>query len=224
MKKSFILLLFFIPLISIGQNTNRDFEQKGKLFVKIYGGISPLLSDEFSLFSIPNRLDIKLDYSHDVGYNLGFSLGYFFTNNIALQAGFEKRRNRLFVPFDFFSPPNSPDLSTMLTTNSVYLNGLYYLQDKKKLRPYLGLGLSLLQDINYNIFEYDFSGTSVLGFKGIIGMDYHISSNIAFNLELNYNAFNEIEVEEGIGTEIKLRYNPLTVNLGIIYSFKLSSK
>jgi outer membrane protein W len=161
------------------------------------------------------------EYTYDVGYNAGISVGYFVADNIAIQAGFENKSNRLFVPLNFGAQSNISDRSTKLTTNTIFFNGIYYLPVESKLRPYFGIGGALLQDITYNIFETDFTGSGEIGFRGLIGLDYTITEKLALNLEVNYNSFNEVEVQDGTNTIINLGYNPLTLNFGLIYAIKL---
>lgn len=219
MKIALLFILLNIPLLSHAQVTNDDSNQNGKLFIKAYGGISPLLSDGFSL-TIPFQMEFPSEYNHDPGYNAGISVGYLIKENIGIQAGFENKSNRLFVARNF-GAQNFSDISTIVTTNTIFINGIYYLKLESKLKPYFGIGGSLLQDINYDIFETDFSGSEEIGFRGLIGVDYNISEKFAINFELNFNVYGEIEVQDNSSTVINLEYNPLTLNLGLIYAIKL---
>lgn len=220
-KKVILLILTLASTVSFSQdkNTNNS-SQSNKLFIKAYGGISPLLSDDFKI-TTPSQTSFIREYEYDVGYNIGISAGYFVLENIAIQIGFENKTNRLFMRTLSFNSSFSFDFSSKVNSNMIYFNGLYYFKNTKHLKPYFGLGGSILQDITHEIISADFMNSGNIGIRGIFGVDYSINKSLLLNFEVSYNYFGEIDLEDGIGTVINLEYNPLTLNLGLIYAFNL---
>lgn len=125
-------ILLFASNVCFAQDTtlSEDFHQRAKLFVKVYGGITPILSEEINI-TTPNQALRFPNYEHDVGYNAGVSLGYFVSKKLVLQVSFEKKENRLFIS----TSPNDLSLfSTKLNTNTIFCEcpSLFHKQRKTK--------------------------------------------------------------------------------------------
>lgn len=220
MKIKFSLLLLSLSMSVLSQNENTNPGRAGNLSIKVYGGISPLFSDKVEV-RIPS-LFTNFDYEDDPGYNVGVNIGYFLTNNIALQVGFEKKENRIFLT-NYPGPQGfSSRLSTKLNSNILYISSNYHFMTERKFDPYFGVGAALIQDANYEFLDSDVNGSGEIGLRGVVGVNYNFNSKFALNFEINYTAFNDIEVEDRAMTIFEIEYNPLTLNLGIIYTLDLS--
>jgi len=215
MKRFILLLLIILPSIVFSQNLD-SIPSENRLFFKVYGGISSLLSDKIEI-TTPSR-NYTTNYDYEPGFNVGFSIGYFVFEKFVIQTGFENRSDRLLL--SLLSSNTSAgefELRTRLKTNTAYINMVYYFKDGDKLKSYAGLGGAILQDVSYEFYGEDFSNSGQFGFRFLIGADYKIQENWALNFEANYNSFETINLSRTNGTLFNLEYTPLTLNLGIIY-------
>ncbi len=220
MKFRFSFLFILLSMSVLSQNINIQTVRARGLSIKVYGGISPLLSDKVEV-RIPS-LFTNFNYEDDPGYNAGVNVGYFLTNNIALQVGFEKKENRIFLT-NYPGPQGfSSRLSTKLNSNILYISSNYHFISQSNFDPYFGVGAALIQDANYEFVISDFNGSGEIGLRGLVGVNYNFNSKFALNFEMNYTAFNDIEVEDREATPIfDIEYNPLTFNLGFVYTLNL---
>ena len=207
--------------MSVLSQTNTQRGRAGNLGIKVYGGISPLLSDKVKV-TTPSPTFFNFEYKDDPGYNAGLNIGYFFTNNIALQIGFEKKENRIFLtnypgPLGF-----SSRLSTKFNSNILYISSNYHFMSESNFDPYIGIGGAFLQDANYDFLGADAKGSGEIGLRGLIGVNYNFNSKFALNFEMNYTTFNDIELKDRAMTIFEIEYNPLTLNLGFVYNLYLS--
>lgn len=223
MKIKFSLVLALFTMSVLSQNETPKDGRSNQLSVKIYGGISPLLSDE-AMVTTPSPVFFDFKYDNDPGYNVGINIGYFLTNNIALQVGFERKENRIFLT-NFPGPFGSLNrLKTNLNSNILFISSNYYFLSESNFYPYIGIGGALLQDANYDFLGAEANGSGEIGLRGLVGINYHLNSKFALNFEMNYTVFNDIELEDRTMTDFQIEYNPLTLNLGIVYTFDLSKE
>jgi len=220
-KLSILLVLSTMRVFSQTENTVDG--RIGNLDIKIYGGISPLLSSEVKA-TTPFQTFFNFDYEDDPGYNLGINVGFFLTNKIALHVGFERKDNRIFLT-NFPGPTGFPIRSkTSLNSNTVYLSSNYYFFLERNFDPYIGIGGALLQQSNYDFIGADYEGSGEIGLRGVLGFNYNFNSRWALNFELNYTAFSDIGLEDSSMTIFEVEYNPLTINLGLIYTLNFSKE
>lgn len=217
-------LLLTLAICFFLNNSNAQMENDASkelpdLFIKVYGGISPLLSEDYELRSPVQNFDFT--YDHDVGYNAGLSVGYFLTDNIAVQTGFETSENRVFIKyFGSFSGQLS-QLSTKLKTNTFYLNGMYVFNRNNTFNPYVGVGASYINSATYEFFGEEFDDSGFFGFRLTAGFDYKLHDKWAINFEINNSFMGEIDFNEDRFTQFTFEFMPLTINAGVVYSITL---
>jgi len=92
------------------------------------------------------------------------------------------------------------------------------------LKPYVGLGLSYIQEIDFDFGvgkNASFSTAGDIGFQGIAGLDFQFADRWALNWEAKYVSFNKLDLmNESNNDELKnLKYNPFIFNIGIKFRF-----
>lgn len=107
-------------------------------------------------------------------------------------------------------------------SNIFFLNGLYQLSDVYGLKPYLGLGIGWIQEIDVDLeqddIELSYSGDGEYGWQIFLGLEKPLTSRIDASAELRYAVFDDISLsgEEGaIGRFNSLDYNHVTLQLGL---------
>ncbi|HEV8515896.1 MAG TPA: hypothetical protein VGQ59_21590 [Cyclobacteriaceae bacterium] len=107
-----------------------------------------------------------------------------------------------------------------LLTNSYGCNGQYYFLTKNKIRPFIGLGLSLYSIANNGLVNdggephYE---RNKMGFYPRLGFDYgHLSIVLDYNLMTPFKAENEDILNPGSTTVSYLNGNYLAIKIGIV--------
>lgn len=220
MKIKLSIILLLLSISSFSQNETTIDGRSNQLTIKIYGGISPLLSDEL-MVRTSSMAFFNFKYEDDPGYNVGINVGYCLTNNIALHVGFERKENRIIENL-----PGNSLLRTKshLNSNTLYMTSNYYFLPESNLDPYIGLGGAVLQHSKYENVDLpgiEYNGSGDIGLRGLIGVNYNFSSRFALNFETNFTAFGDIDLNYNDRSDYEIEYNPLTINLGIVYRFNL---
>ncbi len=111
--------------------------------------------------------------------------------------------------------------SVAISANALFDFNLF---GSEKAKTYAGLGLSWLQEVDVD-FERDgversFSGDEI-GVTAMAGVNYRLSQDWDFNLELRYLNIGETEMEgeENAVGAVTADYNPISVMLGLGWRF-----
>ena len=91
---------------------------------------------------------------------------------------------------------------------------------------YVGAGLGWLQEIDIDLEgngpEQSYSGDGDIGVQLFLGADYALSDAWALQGEVRYARFSDIDLDgeaRAEGSLTGLDYEPLTLQLGIVYRF-----
>ena len=164
-----------------------------------------------------NRAEIDIDN----GFAAGLGIGYQLNQRWAAELGWEYRSNDAETLLDngqAFADGN-------YASNIFYLNGIYSLAPKGKWQPYVGLGLTWVQEIDVDVeqgaTERSFSDGGYTGYQLFTGVNRSISNNLLLQGEVRYGAITGIDLDEesGDGRLIGLDYKPLTLQVGLKYDF-----
>ncbi len=195
------------------QNKN---DQSSKFYIKPYGGFIGI--QDMNLQLVDNGQATAVNVENGFGYTAGISFGYNFTNDFSTEIGWEYKSNDISLTIDNMASNGD------YASNFIYANGIYTFFTPSKLKPYLGLGLSYIQEIDLDFgtgTNTSFSQSANIGFQGLAGLDFIVAKKWAINLETKYVSFGDFDMEnEANGDTLQgLRYNPFIVNIGLKYRF-----
>lgn len=155
------------------------------------------------------------------GFNAGLGLGYTYNDHIAIELAWEYRSNDAKTTINdsaTFSGGN-------YASNIFFLNGFYYLPQYRKFQPYIGGGLSWIQEVDIDLerngIEQSYSGDGDIGYQVFIGTNYQLIKNLAWQLELRYGELDNIALvgENSPGEIYDVDYKTTTLQTGLVYQF-----
>jgi opacity protein-like surface antigen len=161
----------------------------------------------------------QADASFDPGFAYTFGGGYRVADDWSLEVELGYRTNPIDRVRSTGSSINEGDFASL----GFFANARYHLPVETRLRPYVGLGLGLLEEIDIDLgggTDADYSDSAV-AIQAIVGVDYAISSRWAVSLEGRYlQSFGQdLAAESGSGITYDADYRPLSVLLGLSWSF-----
>lgn len=190
-------------------------------YLKAHGGYSQLSDIDTDTAGIAGD-QVATAISTNGGFTAGAGIGFRWTQNWALELAWEYRSNE--TETALADAAQFPDGN--LASNAVYLNGYYHFRPTGKWVPYVGAGLGWIQEIDIDLEgsgpEQSYSGDGDTGYQVFAGANYHMTSQWYLQGELRYSRFSNIDLEgEGgsRGSFESIDYDPLTVQLAVIYQF-----
>jgi len=210
-----IALICIVTVPIYGQEKVESNEFK-KFYVKPYGGFIGIQDMDLQLTTSTTTSPVNVESGF--GYTAGISAGYFITEKISTELGFEYKSNSITTFVD--NVEDNGDYAS----NFIYLNAFYNFRSGQLFNPYIGIGLSLIEEIDIDLNSNDtasFSDSGNIGFQGIAGLDFNFSEKWALNFEMKYVTFSDFDMEEELSDRMLrgLSYNPFIVNIGVKYRF-----
>lgn len=211
-----------VPLTFLLLMTSNDLfaQSEEGWFLRPYLGLSQMSDINANTLDI-GSVDGSADISLDSGFTAGLGVGYRYNNYVAAEFAWEYRSNE--------SEVTLADMQTFdegnYASNTFFLNGFYYPDGFETWQPYLGLGLSWIQEIDIDLeadgSEQSYSGSGDFGFQVFAGVDYPIINRWDLQAEIRYGSIGGINLEgEGITGEVSnLDYDTFTGQLGVVYRF-----
>ncbi len=196
-------------------------DDAGTWFVRPYAGLS-LMSDVDSDFSDIDSLSGEAEVELSDGFTGGLGIGYRYTDNFALEFGWEYRSND--------SETTLADLSEFddgnYASNIFYLNGHYLFGKNDKWQPYVGAGVTWAEEIDIDLErngdEQSYSGDGDVGYQVFAGINYDLADKWQLQGELRYGSITDIDLSgEGSdnGEFDGIDYETTTLQLGLVYNF-----
>ena len=190
-------------------------------FLRAYGGYSQLSDIDADTTGVATAAT-PADISVDGGFTAGAGAGYRYGDNWAVELAWEYRSND--ADTDLEGGAQYPDGN--LAASLFYLNGYYQLAGSGKWDPYIGAGLAWLQEVDIDLEgdgpERSYSGDGDSGFQLFAGANYALTDRLALQGEIRYTYFDDLDLEgeSGAAGEFSaVDYDPLTLQLGILYRF-----
>ena len=216
LKLNSLFILFVLVCAGLNAQESDKQEVLKNFYIKPYAGFIGI--QDMNLQLIENNQDSSVSVGNGFGYATGISLGYNFSNNVSAEIGWEYKSNDITVT------KNNVTSNGDYASNFIYLNALYNFTTKGKLKPYLGLGISLIQEIDLDFGQGEstsFSDSGNIVFQGIAGLDFNFSKRWALNWEAKYVTFSEFNMENEANNDKlnNLKYNPFIFKIGIKYRF-----
>jgi outer membrane protein W len=218
---SFIISVSVFSLLITVSNTIAD--DSGRYFIKLQGGFAFLSDRDIEQFNVAAG-ETQVDASFDTGYAVGTAFGYYITDNWLAEVSWDYRsndndsikadRNNLIDDGEFAS-------------NMFFLNGYYRFDEigSTSVRPYLGLGLGFAQEIDIDLSSAagtrSFSSDGEFAYQLIVGASYSFTDNWSVTSDLRYTRVNGFDMseEDGSAQFVDVDYDPITIMLGIAYTF-----
>jgi opacity protein-like surface antigen len=151
----------------------------------------------------------------DSGFVAGLRVEYQAAKSWGIQFGWEYRSNESSVTLSDGQQFDEGNYAS----NVFYLNGIYQLPKVGGLEPYVGAGLIWMQEVDIDLerngVETSFDSQGDIGFQLLAGAKLPLSKHWAVSGELRYGRVSGID----LGSIRGLNYNPLTVQIGVTYSF-----
>lgn len=201
--------------------TNTSLAMEKGWFIRPNIGVS-LLSDQ-TVSSI-NVLDTSgiAEVNVDSGFVSGLGIGYAYSNNLVFELAWEYRSNESNVVLADDRLIEEGNYAS----NMFFLNTHYYFDTNSRWQPYVGAGLSWIQEIDIDLEseagESSFATDGNIGFQLFAGLGYQLSDDWQIQAELRYGSIDDIDLtpEEGSqGSFANFDYQPTTLQVGLIYNF-----
>ena len=190
-------------------------------FVRPYVGLSQM-SDLDSDFSDIDGLSGEADVDLDTGFTGGLGVGYRYTDNFAVEVGWEYRSNDSETTLNGVSEFDDGNYAS----NIFYLNGHYFFAKNGSWQPYVGGGLTWVEEIDIDLErggdELSYSGDGDTGFQVFAGIDYELNEAWKLQTELRYGSITDIDLKgEGNdeGEFDGIDYETTTLQIGLVYDF-----
>lgn len=190
-------------------------------FSRGYFGYS-YLSDQdgqsSELTAAPSPADVELDG----GIAAGISLGYRWSERFAAELAWEYRSHDSELTLDSGDRWDDGNYAS----NTIWINGFYYLPRSDRWQPYLGAGIGYIEEIDIDLdrageSERSFSDDGDIAWQVFAGVDYRLTENWQLHGELRYSFLEDVDLSEesGSGEITGLDYDPLTFQVGVSYWF-----
>ena len=219
--KTAILLLSTLPFLTnpaLAQTQESD--NDNGWFARAWGGYSSLSDTSGSAASFEGGSG-SVDVSLDGGFTAGLGAGYRYNKRLAVELAWEYRSNDSETSFADGAIFNEGNYAS----NAFFLNGYYFLDRRGSWEPYVGAGLIWLQEVDIDLEgngpEQSFSADGDTGLQVFVGTNYRINDRWQAHGELRYGSVTGIDLtgENTEGTLSDFDYEPLTLQLGVSYSF-----
>jgi opacity protein-like surface antigen len=185
-----------------------------------YIGLSTLSDQSPQVSGADGILDGELDVAVDSGFTAGLGLRYDYKQSPwASEFGWEYRSNDSSITTA--NGVSLPDGN--YASNTFYLNGRYALAQGSRFTPWLGGGLTWIQEIDLDSENTDgersFSDSGSVGFQLMAGIDYDLTERFYLTGELRYSNQRSIDLSEegGSGQVADIDYQTSTIGIGVAY-------
>jgi len=183
-----------------------------------YVGISVLGDQSPGIAGADDIVDGELDVAVDSGFTAGLGLRYAYDDSRwTSEVGWEYRSND--------STTTAADGSELpdgnYASNTFYLNGRYDLIDGAIWTPWIGGGLTWIQEVDLDsedeAGERSFADSGSVGFQLMAGVNRALTERLYLSGELRYSRQTDLELAEegGSGRVRDIDYAPLTLGLGV---------
>lgn len=213
------LFTVLVPAVAMAQAEPKGF------YATIYGQHSRLGSFSFTESgALGAGSGLRAEFGSGVGF--GGDIGYRYGNGWAAEVEWNYRRHSL----DALRQGGS-NLARDgdFASNIVLINGVRRFQMSGGWTPYVGAGIGWVQEIDIDITpgnagaERGYSAGSKSAFQLIGGVEYPLTPRWRLTADMRWLRAGSVRLDNEAGnpggTASPLKYNPLSVQLGIRYSF-----
>lgn len=213
--RTLLVVSSMVPTFALADTADKGW------FVKPMIGYSQL-SDQAVSASGAAAFDGNWDINTSGGFAAGLGVGYQYNPQWSIELYWEYRSN----DSDTSLTSNTGTFSGNYASNIFYLNGYYHFSRSENWALYTGAGIGWVQEIDIDLedgnIERSFSGDGDLGVQLMLGADFQLADNWTLNAELRYGLLSSVEMtgeENATGKVTGFDYNPVTLGVGIRYTF-----
>jgi len=218
-----IITTMLLSILLLGLSSQAEAQEdtssaSKRFYVKPYVGFIGIQDMDITIDDGATKTPVAV--KSGFGYTTGLSVGYAFTNNFSAELGWEYKSNNVEATFA------NTTYDGNYASNFIYLNGRYTFNTSSKFAPYIGAGITYIEEIDFDFeignTENSFAENGDIGFNILAGLDYNFSDRWTLNWELRSTFFSDIELSSEENSNVKLtdlKYNPFVINIGIKYRF-----
>lgn len=177
--------------------------QDGGFYARAWGGVSDLRDDTLSFGGATATLNF------DTGVSFGGAFGYDYPDSpLRAEVEFNYRSaDATDIPLAFGSEGD-------FASTSLMINGIYAFDTGSALRPYVGLGIGALTEIDFDIGDAEFSDRDGFAYQAMIGVEYPVSDRFALFAEARYFSAGSVDLETDAGEGLTADYDSIDINFG----------
>jgi outer membrane autotransporter protein len=213
------LLLAMLPIVALAQ-----MEPKG-FYVTGYAQYSRIGS---STFTESGALGAGggLNAEFGSGFGLGGDIGYRYGNGWAAEVEWNYRRHSL---SSLRQGGGTLSQDGDFASNIILINGLRRFNSSTKWTPYVGAGIGWVQEIDIDIqpaaggAERSYSASNKTAFQLIAGVEYALNQKWRMTADARWLRVGSVKMDNESGNTggsvTSLDYNPISLQIGLRYSF-----
>lgn len=193
-------------------------DMSGGWSVVPYVGLSQVDNQSPTILGADNITDGTLTVETDGGFTAGLGIRYDYPQSRwTSEFGWEYRSNdSVSITADGTKLPGGNYAS-----NTLYINGRYALNEGRQWTPWVGAGLTWIQEIDLDSEnaegERSFSNSGSVGYQVMAGFNYALTDRLYITSELRYSSQTGIDLDEesGSGRVTDIDYQPITLGAGL---------
>ncbi len=184
----------------------------GGYYAKAFGGISALQGDSFTFGATTSSLN------YDSGVSFGGAFGYDYADSsFRAEVEFNYRSgDAIEIPLNIGSEGD-------FASTSLMLNGYYVFETASKWRPYVGVGLGFLTEVDFDIDgaagDVEFSDRGSVAAQVMLGVEYPVSDRFSVFGEARYFTAGSVTLEGEGGSTLDADYDTFDFNFGGVLRF-----
>lgn len=211
--------LISVAIISTMSLPTLALAEVGSWYIQPVFGLSGM-SSVTGVSSGIGAVDGQTQTTLSTGFNAGFAVGKQLSDNWSMDLLWEYRSNDSDVELangQQFTEGN-------YASSFFYLNATYHIGTSGTLKPYVGAGLGVAQEIDIDLeqngVEQSLSDSGEFAYQVYGGIHYALTPRLGLTGSVRYSATSSIALEsenfEG-GNLSSLEYNPVTLQMGLRY-------
>lgn len=187
-------------------------QDAGGYYVKAFGGLSGLEANDFALGGTTQPL------SFGNGASFGGAVGYAY-------AGSPWRAELEFAyrTGDTDSFPAGVGTGGDFASTALMVNGYYVFETGSSIKPYVGLGLGALTEVDFDISaaggETEYSDRGGFAYQAMVGVEFPVSDRFALYGEARYFSAGSVDLAGPGGATLSADYDTFDVNFGAVFKF-----
>lgn len=183
----------------------------GNFYLKAFGGASALGADALALDGTASALDL------DTGAILGGAVGYDYANSPwSAEIEFTYRTADA-------SPAASVGTGGDFASTALMLNGFYTFDGTGAFTPYVGLGLGVLSEVDFDVdtgaAAGEYNDTGPFAVQAMLGARYAVSARVSLYGELRYLSAGSQTLEGPAGSTLEVDYDSFDALFGLSLQF-----
>lgn len=197
---------------SIGFAQSAAAQNTGSYYVKAFGGLSSLQGDTLTFGAATSSLN------YGSGASFGGAFGYDYADSpFRAEVEFNYRSG------DATDIPLAIGSQGDFASTSLMINGYYVFDTASQFKPYVGLGLGALTEVDFDIEgvggDIEFNDRGGVAYQIMLGVEYPVSDRFAVFAEARYFSAGTVDLETDAGDRLSADYDTFDINIGGAFRF-----